>query len=329
MRRLIVATIALVTSLPTAAFATHLVTFTIPGATTLTARSINDKGDVAGTFTDSNAVDHGFVRKHNGTLTTFDVGNTGTIAIGIAYDGVSTGWSTALTSQAFLRTGDGHVTTFTVPPGYSTTAAGINDNAEITGSYVTDDLVSHGYLRLKHGRIRTFDARGSRPPLGTLSKGINNSGDIVGVFGGRNALLGFIRKHDRTMITVAVPGAFATEPLAIDDEAAVAGTYQDNAGVYHGFVRDPTGSIETFDAVLYARKTQANAISNRGISAGYYIDQNNGVHGFVRALSGKVTPILLPDAGTITIAESVNIAGVVSGEYLGRDGVWRGFVLEP
>jgi len=45
----------------------------------------------------------------------------------------------------------------------------------------------------------------------------------------------------------SVPGSKATYPLSINDSNTITGSYLDQSGGVHGFVRDTVGTITTFD----------------------------------------------------------------------------------
>ena len=78
------------------------------------AEAINDAGEVTGEYTDSNDVQHGFVRTPDGRITKFDAPDAGTAAG--SYEG-------------------------TVP-------LTINAVGEVTGAYFDSNYVLHGFLRL-------------------------------------------------------------------------------------------------------------------------------------------------------------------------------------
>src|ERR1035441_6562763 len=66
-----------------------IITYEVPGAGNgagqgTQAFGINSSGEVAGFYTDAKSVNHGFLRKPNGTFTKFDpTGSTNTFVIGI------------------------------------------------------------------------------------------------------------------------------------------------------------------------------------------------------------------------------------------------------
>src|SRR5690242_15891645 len=95
-----------------------------------------------------------------------------------------------------------------------------------------------------------------------------------------------------------VSGSGSTVGRGINSVNEVTGDYQDEAGVYHGFVRDPRGRITTFDAS--ESLTIPLTINNDGVVAGY----GSGV-GFIRATDGSIVTFSVPGA-TATLAESIN-----------------------
>lgn len=107
----------------------------------------NQLGAVAGTYIDSNSVQHGFLRTPNGKFTTFDAPGAGTDS----YEG------TGCPSDCSVS---------------------LNDWGTVTGTYVDTNFVYHGYLRTLKGQIATVDPAGS---ILTSPSGINDAGVITGM----------------------------------------------------------------------------------------------------------------------------------------------------
>jgi hypothetical protein len=147
----------------------ELKTFDVPGAGTGSyqgtgcpgcALGLNRFGTTAGIYSDSNSVNHGFIRRHEGTITTFDAPWAGTSS----YQG------TGCPSDCNVS---------------------INDSGAITGVYIDTNSVYHGYLRSPEGHFVTVDPVGS---LLTIPYGIDGFGAIVGEYmDGNNVYHGFIR----------------------------------------------------------------------------------------------------------------------------------------
>ncbi|MGB6112321.1 MAG: hypothetical protein WBG35_14440, partial [Acidobacteriaceae bacterium] len=150
-----------------------LQTFEVPGAGTGTdqgtscpgcASGLNQWGAIAGTYTDSNNVYHGFLRSPKGEFTTFDAPGAGT--------------------ESYTGTG--------CPSDCPTS---LNDSGAIMGIYIDSNSVYHGYLRTPDGKIVTVDPSGSDF---TWASGMNNLDAITGYYlDANNVYHGFLRTLDR------------------------------------------------------------------------------------------------------------------------------------
>jgi hypothetical protein len=121
---------------------------------------LNQLGAIAGIYSDSNSVNHGFLRSPDGKITTFDAPDAGT--------------------QSYQGTGC-----------FSDCPVSLNDWGAIAGIYIDENYVFHGYLRSPDGNIVTIDPVGS---TGTLPYGINDWGVVAGYYNdGNNVSHGFLR----------------------------------------------------------------------------------------------------------------------------------------
>jgi hypothetical protein len=128
---------------------------TVPGATSVIAAAINDKGTVAGFEVNAKGDTVSFTKTHTGKVTRFAVpGASGTTALGLNDNGWVVGFYTVGTGDAaathgfvFLPNGK-FITNFDDPNGIgNTTLNGINDENDIVGFYGdaagnTDGLVA-------------------------------------------------------------------------------------------------------------------------------------------------------------------------------------------
>jgi uncharacterized membrane protein len=166
-----------------------------------------------------------------------------------------------------------------------TTPLGINNLGQVVGSYTdTDaDATYHGFLRDPRGRITTIDIPGARA---TVASRINDRGQIVGryyqtaPFRGPDARpRGFLLDRGR-LTRIDVPGAASTQAVGIDNRGRVVGEYQDDAGAFHGFLRDEHGGFTTID-LPGAAGTSLVAINNAGQVLGGSLDPAGGFHNFL------------------------------------------------
>jgi hypothetical protein len=263
------------------------ITFDVPGAGTGFSQgtlpaSINQAGDITGTYLDANGVGHGFVRAKDGTLITFDV--------------------------------PGATATFS--------SSSINPAGSVTGGYFylnDPNRVGHGFLRTKHGTFETFDVPGAALVF-TEPSSINPAGAIAGAYFDDVAFLpdgsilcvlhSFLRAKSGTITTFDATGADTnpldcgsngTEALAIDPEGMILGTYTDTNGNSHGYLRASDGTFTIFDppgriALFNSRFTGPTPLymNPRGVITGAYFQASGNLTGgnnrvFVRATDGTFT----------------------------------------
>jgi len=316
------------------------VTFDAPGAGTgffqgTFPASINEAGDITGSYDDANGVSHAFVRAGNGTFTTFDVpGGTTTGSSSINSAATVTGSYFYLSdpnfvSHGFLRNRNGSFSTFDAPNSDYILTSSINPAAVVTGTDFDADFVIHGFLRSKDGVITTIDAPGAdnNPndfPNGTVAVGVNPDGVVLGTYSDINQNNhGFLRAIDGSFTIFDPPGQiralfvpFAFGPsLYMNAQGVITGTYfqlipgNPFGGNYRVFVRATDGSFATFDAVPYPNGNPSlniycctwsfpSGITPSGAITGSFNDEFTHNHGFLRTSDGTVTTFDVPAAGT-------------------------------
>ena len=220
----------------------------IPGATDLwpPATGINNAGQIVGWFSDARG-DHGFVRAPAGQITVMNVpGASATRINGINDRDQIVGEFTARgTDHGFVRDAAGHLTVIDVPGATASYATGISNTGEIAGWFDTGPLgnnENHGFLRSAAGRLTTINV--TLPgAYGTVVRGINAAGDVVGnFFDGRGRQLGFLRTAAGAYATIAVPDqpdvVFVTAS-GINRSRHIVGAFLVPEGYYdveHGFL---------------------------------------------------------------------------------------------
>ena len=235
------------------------------------------------------------------------------------------------------------------PPGsVFTQAHAINPAGDIVGVYEDSSNGVHGFLRAPDGIFTTFDAPGAE---GTNAYSINPAGAIAGFYlDSGHVVHGFLRTPDGTITTIDAPGAitapvpgpiaFGTFAFNINPAGAIAGEYEDNNIVNHGFLRAPDGTITTFDAPgagtgpnQGTTTATTDGLNPKGAIAGTTIDDNGAFNGFVRAPDGTIVEFEVPGAGTGsgqgTNPAGINPAGTIPGSFIDSSGVNHGFVRAP
>ena len=237
-----------------------------PGATFTQPLAINDQGQIVGIFEDAGGITHGFLLD-DGAFTTIDFpGATNTELTDINDRGQIVGafQNTEGIFHGFLLE-QGVFTRIEFPGAIGTEPTGINDRGQVTGLFLDAGAVIHRFL-LDKGAFTQIDIPGETTmPFGDPREAvrINNRGQIVTNFQdtpeppapGVQPVHGLLIE-DGAFTQIDVPGAIATETLAINDRGQIVGQFIDANVVSHGFV---ASSSEFSGKASRAGKGEENA----------------------------------------------------------------------
>jgi len=249
------------------------------GAVSLAPFGINDDNIVAGSYTDSAGVQHGFYGPPDGSnYKTFDLkGVTGTQPRGIRNDLSITGLALAsgfTFGEEFYRSPGGKITILKNPD--KAIQDGVAQGGNDAGVYVGDYLDTDGSTRI-----------------------------------------GFEGKAGKFLSQVTLPkvkGVTSTNPRQINNNNVIAGGYIDSSGVQHGFVLDGK-KLTSFDHPKAVGVTVAEGINDAEQIVGLYQDTSGNRHGFLLDFStGKYTAIDPGDGSTAQEAWGINNKGLVVGD---------------
>jgi YVTN family beta-propeller protein len=121
------------------------------------------------------------------------------------------------------------------------------------------------------------------------------------------------------------PGSVDTVPRDVNSLGQNVGSFQDGAGVVHGYLRQANGSFVTIDPPG-STLTVAAGINDAGTIVGQWQASGGAFHGFVRSPSGVYTTVDFPGATDTGIA-GINKKGTLAGVYdLGDVSTNIGFV---
>jgi len=203
-------------------------------------------------------------------------------------------------------------------------ASDINDSGQIVGSYYDSSDVLHGY-ELSGGKFTTIDVPFAGSTY-TLPCAINNSGEIVGVWGNNGVATGYTL-IDGTYTSIEYPGANYSFAFGVNNAGDIVGTYiSPDSNGNQGFLL--SGGTYTSIEFPGALNTQAVAINDAGVIVGEYFPNGPNLdEGFV--LSGGVfTTITVPGEPTIYL-QDINDNGVILGEYQDAAGLTYSFLATP
>ena len=225
---------------------------------------INDSDWVSGSVQTGKPMMVGFIRKPDGTVTTFLINGHGNLANKINNYATVVGSyfpsDTSGNQLGFKRYSNGSVVTLNGPSGArSTVAYGINNAGKIVGAYVTSTSVQKGFTYL-NGAYTTFYHSGwsfLEPHA------INKQGVIVGDYLDSSSRTHGFAYSNGQWVTVNVPGASDTVILGINDYGSMVGWYlPQGSSTSRGFLY----KNGTFSTVEYAGKPSfsVDGINNLG-----------------------------------------------------------------
>jgi Chitobiase/beta-hexosaminidase C-terminal domain/Glycosyl hydrolases family 16 len=317
-----------------------ITTFDVGGALWTEPEGINAAGNITGFYELVAGVPQGFLRYADGRIITFDPppAQTGTPLeaqpVSISdFDGIAGNFPyPASLPSAFTRSRAGVFTTIQVPYDVWTVATAINASGSVVG-YFKGERGYTGFVAHPDGYWAEIAVPGdSRCPEGPFPDGINAAGTVAGwsfnysyTPNGACTLentSGFVMSPEGeltlfqspgTILTLALPGFTVqgfplTVPhlISIDEAGDIAGSYTDAAGVQHGFVRNPYGTITSFDPPE-SKQTTATSINDGGAITGFYHYNAGGGPsvGFIRV--PLAAPSFSPGPGSYVGAQTVTI----------------------
>lgn len=243
MKRLALLVFALLILTVSAYAQFQLTSIDYPGGTLTTARGINNRGDIVGSYRITPPRHALLIRR---------------------------GQFLPLASSTLL--GSGYSEAFKT-----------NDRGDVVGETVDDAGFSHGFLLSKGVLTTLdFPTASDTYAFGINNSGVVvGTWDIVDALGNLLAEHGFIWEND-TFTEVNFPGSADSALLGINAKGDLVGEWDSDitSPIGHAFVQSK-GNFSSFD-VPEATLTQADDINDHGQIVGAYIDANGGTHGFLK-----------------------------------------------
>jgi hypothetical protein len=123
------------------------------------------------------------------------------------------------------------------PPGvdkvnyFGTDVQDINNAGVVVGGFTDSNGDTHGFSK-SGDHYQTIDVPGANY---TFLQGINNQGDVCGIYHVGEVRHGFVLTRNGNLITIDVPGAVNSYLAGISENGNVAGYYETADGAFHGF----------------------------------------------------------------------------------------------
>ena len=270
---------ALLANTAAQAAATYIPIALPSGAVTVLPFGINDNNIVAGGYTDSSGVLHGFYGPPDGS----------------------------------------NYTTFDLTDGSQAEARGIRNDGSITGLALQSGFAfGEEFYRSSTGKIKLLKNSDGNLMDG-VAQGGNDAGLYVGDYLDTDGVtrLGFkgkSGKYKKNFILRKLEGVTSTNPRQINNTGVVAGGYIDSSGIQHGFVLDGK-KLTSFDAPNSVNVTTAEGINDAGQVSGLYTDASANRHAFLYDVStGTFTAIDPGNGSTAQEAWGINNQGLIVGD---------------
>ncbi len=204
----------------------------VPASTATFPTSINDAGQISGTYLDASSVEHGFIRDASGNYTTFDVSGGTILNVLLGQNGEIAGSYTDASSavHGYMRDTSGNITVFDAQLGGYTYVYGINATGEIAGT----SALTAAFVRGSSGNITLIDVPGLTY-TGVI--GIGDNGTVYGkrAVSGVDRIWEYTAGGDLTYIVHPDAGYIGTIPACVSGNGKVAGVYYDTKSVEIGF----------------------------------------------------------------------------------------------
>jgi probable HAF family extracellular repeat protein len=170
--------------------------------------------------------------------------------------------------------------------------------------------VSNGFAQGNFS-FATFDVPGAQT---TSPLGINDSGQIVGIYSDHSSVFHAFLFDEETFTTIDVPGGQNTVPFGINTSGQIVGYYL-QGGAFHGFSFDGATFMPIDVGVPGTTGTLALGINDAGVIVGTYFAQGHS-HGF--SFDGATfTTVDCPGADD-TAVNAINTAGQIVGAVNSR-----------
>jgi len=174
---------------------------------------------------------------------------------------------------------------------------GVDSQGTVAGNFHDETDHIHGFYRLADGTIVNFDAPGATCvdayPTCTNVAAISPTGFIVGNYNGDGGGM-FLRSPSGTFAEFGVPNALGNGATAVNAAGTVTGYWTDGDYNLHGFVRDASGTITSFDAPNAGPGGTWPVVINANGDIAGFSSSSSTTTAFLRYADGTVDALDLP-----------------------------------
>ena len=217
---------------------------------------------------------------------------------------------------------DGVFTTYDFPGSKNTYFFALDNNGKAAGHYEDSDGLYHGVI-LEDGELRQYNFQGG---IQTQIYGIS---DATGALTGNYIDASGVRRGFSGDIILEPPGAVETYADFANPQGVVGGSYIDADGIYHPYVRIPTGDfiITEIPGIGNREYFFVHGLTERAIIVARSKAVDDIPRTYVGAF-GALHEVQFPGAVS-TEGWNINADGSVVGYYDSADGRRRGFIAKP
>ncbi|MGI8891734.1 MAG: hypothetical protein ACR2G0_13250 [Chthoniobacterales bacterium] len=211
--------------------------------------------------------------------------------------------------------------------GNSTSAQGINDQGDITGSYDDVNGVTRSFVRYRNGTFSEPIVEPNDTDAFTFARDINNLGTVAGSYGTADGETHGFLLSAGTYTEFDAPNTVSTYIYGSNDSDDLVGvSYATDTSF--GMAYSRIGGTTTIIDLPSVKTSFAYGINNAQEVVGLYYERRDfNYHGFYRAPDGTITaPIDAPGAVT-TFLSGINERGVIVGRYGDSTGAQHGLVF--
>ena len=218
---------------------------------------------------------------------------------------------------------DGVYTTYDFPDAQNTYFFALGNNGNAAGHYEDSEGLFHGVV-LEDGELRQYDFPGA---VETFLYGIS---DATGALTGNFIDTEGVRRGFSADEIIEVPGASETFADFVNSSGGMVGSYVDADGLYHPYIRTPTGRFVSLDlpGAPNLEYFFVHGINDAQIVVARVkrIDSLPGT--LVGTFQGGLKRFRVPDSVS-TEGYNINQDGSIVGHYDTADGKTYGFIARP